>query len=232
MAVDVIPPRFTWPRRLYELNKHFSTDDLANFRNWSTVTEALYTANSPAALSELSILQSSNDWDRWRLIDQAPINGTLIHQAFSLWQWESFTGKRIDELDTIAEFGAGYGEMAKLCFALGFTGQYRIFDFPELIRLQRSFIGDNDQIVYCDDVDQWDTQCDLFIAICSLSEAPVELRSRFLSAQCSNLIRYQDWFDGVDNSIYFAEFANTLHHHRIQRCEHFTPHWYLVSEAN
>lgn len=231
--VEIIPPLFTWDRRRYELRKRLLADQIDDFKTWPTVNESLYTADSPAAMAELKILKASGDWDRWRIIEDQPTNGTLIHQAYSLWQWETFTGRHVEDLASIAEFGAGYGEMAKLCFDLGFTGTYYIFDFPELIQLQKSFIGLNHQIVYCDDIERWQGKhTDLFIAICSLSEAPVKLRNQFLSASQSNLIRFQDWFDNVDNSWYFQAFATRLQSYKVFRCEHFTPHWYLISEAN
>lgn len=230
--VETIPPPFTWERRRYELRNNLANSRIEEFKKWPTVNESLYTADSPAALDELAQLKS-NDWDRWRIIDTTPRNGTLIHQAYSLWQWETFTGRRVEDLASIAEFGAGYGEMAKLCFDLGFAGTYYIFDFPELVQLQRWFIGPNDRIIYCSDVEQWQGKpADLFIAICSLSEAPVSLRNQILSADQSHLIRYQDWFTEVDNTVYFADFAAGLQSCEIFQCIHYTPHWYLVSEAN
>jgi len=233
----VVPAPFTWDRYRYELRKSIESSDIKEFKTWPTVNACIYTRDSPSAIDEIKQLKASDEWHRWRKIDVIPVNGTLVHQAYSLWKWETFTGRRVEDLTGIAEFGAGYGEMANLCFSLGFDGTYYIYDFPELIEIQRYYIGDDSRVVYCNNADDWKGgDADLLIALCSLSEAPIALRDKFLRSHQSHLVRYQDYFHDIDNTRYFSEFAQDLfaqdlNKQIIFRCEHYTPHWYLLSEA-
>ena len=229
---ETIPEPWTWERHRYEFRKNIAAGPIVNFMEWSTTNATIRTGDSPSVLNELEQLRASPEWERWRLAEQVPINGTLVHQVYSLWQWEKFTGQRIHELSSIAEFGAGYGEMANLCFSLGFQGTYYIFDFPELIEIQKTYIVKQDSVVYCDNADEWQGKAaDLMIGICSLSEAPFAVRDKILSPEQGHLIRFQDHFFDMDSRQYFDDYSKKMNDYSIYQCEHYTPHWYLLSKA-
>eukprot|EP00434_Breviolum_minutum_P017847 symbB.v1.2.015751.t1/scaffold1123.1/size136624/16 len=46
----------------------------------------------------------------------------------------------LEAINQIVEFGAGSGEMAALCFHLGFNGRYMIYDLPQMILSQRFWL--------------------------------------------------------------------------------------------
>ena len=153
-------------------------------------------------------------------------SGNLVHHAYHLSQFEEHSGKSIAEFKTIVEFGGGYGSTCRLAHRLGFSGSYFIFDLPEFSALQRFYLQMNGidatdashngqahvAAVAClsslDDLASIlkTRTIDLFIANWSLSETPLELRSRFLplvSGARSFLIGYQDSFGEVDNRQFF-----------------------------
>jgi hypothetical protein len=116
----------------------------------------------------------------------------LIHQAYHLTQWEQATGKRIEHLNTIVEFGAGYGAMALLCRRLGFEGQYIIYDLPEFSLLQEYYLSQFGMI----DKMEWNPaekpkDADLFMALYSISEVPFEDRPGLMVKADSYLFLYR-----------------------------------------
>lgn len=161
--------------------------------------------------------------------DYPQSSGNLIHQAYNLNQFEECSGKSVEEFETIVEFGGGYGSTCRLIHKLGFNGRYFIFDLPELSALQRFYLKLNGVRVDCEganETTQGGVVClssldelaaslkgraiDLFIANWSLSETPLELRTRFLPLVANArafLFGYQDSFGGVDNRQFFADWS-------------------------
>ncbi len=160
------------------------------------------------------------DLNRWQYAIQVPhfgpddyLSGTrysmnLIHQAYHLAQWESATGKRIEQLDTIVEFGGGYGAMALLCKRMGFDGKYVIYDLPEFSLLQEYYLS---QFGMLDKV-EWNPKdkpkdIDLFMALYSLSEVEPSERSGFIQPYAKSFLclysgqweqwNNVDWFKNV-----------------------------------
>lgn len=154
-------------------------------------------------------------------------SGNLVHHAYHLSQFEAHSGKSIEDFKTIVEFGGGYGSTCRLAHRLGFRGNYFIFDLPEFSALQRFYLQMNginvpdtnhnghatEAVVCLSSLDELSsvlkTQAiDLFIAKWSLSETPLELRSRVLplvSGARAFLIGYQDQYGEVDNRQFFAD---------------------------
>ncbi len=160
-------------------------------------------------------------------------SGNLLHHAYHLMRFEEFTGTDVAQLDLIVEFGGGYGSMCRLIHQLGFKGRYIIYDLPEFTALQRYFLQclrlpiqttSNSPLAngihLISDFDQLktilaptpQTTASAVIGTWSLSEAPFELRDRFLDLVAEFnyfLIAFQDRFFNADNHAYFAQFANT-----------------------
>lgn len=128
----------------------------------------------------------------------------LIHQAYHIQQWEQTTGKRINQLDTIVEFGGGYGAMALLCHRLGFDGKYVIYDLPEFSLLQEYYLsqfGLLDKVVW--NPKRKPKDVDLFMALYSLSEVEPELRGELITKAKSYLFLYSGQWEKWDNVDYF-----------------------------
>lgn len=142
--------------------------------------------------------------DRFGLLS---FSSNMINQAYHIALWENTTGKRIEQLDTIIEFGGGYGAMALLCWRLGFRGKYIIYDFPEFSLLQEWFLSQEgvENVSWPKGVKGGD----LLIALYSLSETPLRERGQFLSRAMvdSYLLLYSPTWEEYDNEAYFKQFA-------------------------
>src|SRR5262249_22819530 len=67
-------------------------------------------------------------------------SGNTIHQTYHLCRFSDATQASLEEVAFAFEFGGGYGIFCRLLFALGFKGQYVIFDLPHFSALQRFYL--------------------------------------------------------------------------------------------
>ncbi len=234
---DEAPPRHTWERHRWEFRRHVQRDDIAGFLNWSTVTATMFAGETPFIRSELEALRAQPDWESvWRPaiedsgVGRAPrmsgepsTNANMVHQAFHLMMWNKATLREVEDLETITEFGGGYGAMALVASRLGFRGTYRIVDFPELCLLQMHYLSQHElgcgveflpseiALLSCD---LWGV--DLFVACYSVSEVSMPERGACLDVKArSYLLAMQDRWDDVDNLEWVREFA----------CQHDNLRW-------
>lgn len=140
------------------------------------------------------------------LHDSPELSMNLIHQAYHIQQWEQATGQRINTLDTIVEFGGGYGAMCLLCHRLGFGGKYIIYDLPEFSLLQEYYLSQFGLLANV----TWNPvkkpkPVDLFMALYSLSEVEPGLREEKLVRAESYLYLYSGQWEAWDNVEYFQE---------------------------
>jgi hypothetical protein len=217
-------PRNSWERHRYELRRHAEKDDPTDFLNWSTMTATMFVGEAEFIRDEYDVLRGSDERQRWmdaiidpcfgnpqRLSYHPMTTGSMVHQAYHLCQWEQATGRRVENLSRIVEFGAGYGAMAVICRHLGFDGDYVILDLPEMSVLQEFYlsnVGVTDAAIcpILDGVTHYEPgYCDLLVACWSLSETNTEQRELFLESvnPMSWLIAYQPQWDGLDNVEYF-----------------------------
>ena len=164
-------------------------------------------------------------------------SANLIYHAYHLCRFEEVTGRSLASMRTIVEFGGGYGRLCQLVHDLGFSGTYVIFDLPEVAVLQRFYLThvglpviearggalpDRGVVTV---VDLADLQACLrapargeaaFVAIGSLSEAPLALRDALftdVAALDAFLFFYASQHDGIDNHAYFARWRAALPDH-------------------
>jgi hypothetical protein len=164
--------------------------------------------------------------DRYRQVIaelSSPLRENCIEQAWHLWQWESHDTQPhcISGLDTIVEFGGGYGQMCWLVRKLGFKGDYCIVDLPEFKLLQRWWLGT--QGMETDDGASIHNP-DLFIGCYSVSEIPPKDRRAALGDALSYLLAYSGKFDRWNNEAWFRKWG--------KGCSIFPfedrPDWYLI----
>jgi hypothetical protein len=157
-------------------------------------------------------------------------SGTLIHHTYHLHRFESVTGRSINDLTHIVEFGGGYGSMARLVARLGFRGHYHIHDLPEFSALQRFYlrmvqseidaaeIADSlGRITFSSRREDASPVSDrqggtLFLATWSLGETPISLREEWRSTLARFsffLIGFRTRFEDIDNLAWFRELATT-----------------------
>lgn len=243
---DTKPPHWSYWR--YDLWRRAQEDDSYNFMRWPCIYHTMLVEHWWPTVMDAEV-----DYV-WRQLnpeaifsDTNPPNGhNLIHQAYHILRWQEATGLRIADMQSIYEFGGGYGAMALVCNRLGFKGKYYIYDLPEFSLLQRWYLGecgvenvewvDNEQYPLGD----VSMDVDLMIACYSLSETDFEQRSFVLTEvlASSYLFLYSNVFEQFDNATYFQnpgkgkdfEF-NPLRYETInwrhERIEHLPPEsWY------
>lgn len=162
------------------------------------------------------------------------VSATLTHQLYHVHQWEKITGKRIDKLDTIVEFGAGYGALPLLVHRLGFKGTYYIIDLPEFSLLQQYYLSNTGEVVNVEWVKPYNSphRPDLLIALYSLSEVDYDFRDTTLNNinAKSHLLLYSNRFADYDNVAYFDGYTKRIGGNwKTWKIEHMPPEsWYSV----
>lgn len=221
-----------WPERRVELRNKVITEDITGFISWPLIQSVMWVgAQKPLTGDEWVFIR--NHWpDTWRDILYTPdicgdkydtthhgINANSIHTAYHLALFEDTIGKNVSDVNSIMEFGGGFGNMARIVRQAGFKGDYYLYDFPEFLLLQEYYLDRagalNYPTIFCHDDRSVPQGSSLMIATNSLSEAPVIVRDWF----CQNfywehlLIHAAFTWDGVDNLHYFSttfEFVEML----------------------
>lgn len=234
-----------WVAFREEVRRNFAAYDPRSFLRWPLIQHTMCVTNSGAVIHELFALRFSAKWPLFRrAVVESPTgnpirflyhpesSGNLLHHCYHVMRFEEVTGADITNLDTVVEFGGGYGSMCRLFHRLGFKGRYLIYDLPEFSALQRYFLKnlglpvrdgtddctENGIYLFTDltllqqALKQRPAQgASAFVATWSLSESPAELRDRFLpvvEAFDYFLIAFQDRFYEMDNNEYFARFEH------------------------
>jgi hypothetical protein len=231
-----------WKRFAAKLRLYIRWFDPRNFLEWGVITSTMFLKN--AQKDCLAEMQKSAAWPVWETaikedefgkpaIDPAAkTSGTLVAHAYHLYRMRESTEIDYKNLETIVEFGGGYGSMCRLVRKLGFVGNYIIYDLPEFSALQKFYLrgigsdaadmknfsgirGGNILLSDEEDVKKvLAAESDgkkLFIATWSISESPVEQREIFfeiINGFDYFLFGYQDKFDGIDNIGYFKDLRN------------------------
>jgi len=219
-----VPPHWDyWRADMREnlFNKHPST-----FCEWPVIRHTMLMDHLPIDKSaeivkhDLQRYAYSISEPKWLLSggDGYGINNmysrTMIEQCAHIAMWELHTGKRVETINHIVEFGGGFGAMALLVHRLGFTGKYVIFDFPEMTYLQEWWLEENGVtgIEFISDISDYHADTDLVIAIDSISESPMELRDTFLANvnMQSLVLRYSRQWENYYNHEYFQNLIETM----------------------
>ena len=231
-----------WLSNVNRLGELVFNEDPREFLRWDIILKTMYITCADYTKPELKYLRGHPDWNtRWRdAVKESHVghpvpywrypdsSENLIHHAYHIAQFEDRTGRRIDGMDFILEFGAGYGSMCRLIHKLGFRGRYVAFDLPAFSALQKFFLKSMSLTVHPPDrfreeasgiacvsdisqlsaliSGQGDMSESMFVATWSISETPVGLRDSILpllSSFKAFLIAYQAQFREVDNIAFF-----------------------------
>ena len=126
------------------------------------------------------------------------------------YKYNFLTGKNILDYKHIVELGGGVGDFAKFVINLGYKGSYTIIDLPELFKVQKFNLNGYD-VNYTSKpvINNFDSEDVLFISTWALSECPLGWRKEILDALKPKnwLITYQRNFEGVNNEVYFKNWA-------------------------
>jgi hypothetical protein len=157
-------------------------------------------------------------------------SGNLIHHMYSLINFLNFFKLNFSDISgEVFEFGGGYGSFCRLFYNLGFSGNYTIFDQPEFSVLQEFYLNSifNEIPITLKEDSRYkksiillsnhndlihlfsgNKKLDIFIALWSLSECPIDFRSEILNDTCKPdyfVFGYQDKFGEIDNKKYFED---------------------------
>lgn len=153
------------------------------------------------------------------------LSRNMVHQVYHIMRWEQVTGQRIDELESIVEFGGGFGALALAIHRLGFHGTYYMIEVPEYALLQQFYF----EKVGISVIHNPDTVklVDLFIACHSISELPFEQRNDILCKYpaTSYLFAYNSHFEHYDNLWYFQLPWLDVDHWKFEKIAHLES-WY------
>lgn len=145
-------------------------------------------------------------------------DGTTLSHAYHLAQLKERLGKEVTDVDLIVDFGGGFGSMCALTHAMGFTGKYIIFDWPEFLLLQEFYLKlqgvDTTNIKFVSTFPDLRKEVGdkrgLLIATWSISETGENFRNEFFKNINPEyyIIGYQQSVAEVDNHEYFRKFAD------------------------
>lgn len=148
-----------WDDIRNDIIAHVQNNDVDTWWDW--IKGGMWSGPFGYNSLRLPPLQASPEWkSRWLpvLYDGLPssvhlqgASSTAIGHAARLLRFEQITKSRIENYDFIFEYGAGYGSLARIITQLGFKGEYVIHDLPELMALQRMYLGErNIPVTYTD----------------------------------------------------------------------------------
>ena len=212
-----------WGLAQKEIRGLVFTHNPNEFLRWPKIATTMYAGGDYVEREYLEMV-SADSWQQWLRAVKAPkfggwrhdnfsrlgTNSNLIHQAFHLFVWQRVSGQSIKDLNKIVEFGGGYGAMCNITRNLGFSGEYVIFDLPEMLLLQQFYlenIGASNNVSFVSD--GYPHEIDLFIANFSISEVPED--KRIIPYAKNYLISYQAVFESANNEKWFADFADSRH---------------------
>lgn len=213
-------------------------DDPRELLTWPVVRDTMLVAGErhPYLAAELAVLRQDPEWDtRWApAVIEDPVgqpppmpglpgsSGNRVHHGYQFRHLERTTGLAAQDLTGIVEFGCGYGAMCAVAHRLGFSGTYTAYDLPEWTALQRWYLGeiglDGPGVRLLSQEQELQAAVaaagpgDLFVAMWSLSETPLDLRARLLPGGEGFggwFFGYQARFEGIDNEAWFAEFTRS-----------------------
>ena len=254
----------SWKMMIEEFKKNILTNDINNFLQWDIVKLTITSANSTLVDTEFSELKNDASFEnKWKLLLQENNLGNpekywgnikygvnKIHQTYHLMRYEKISPGELNKLSLAVEFGGGYGNMAQLFHRINPSQKYFIFDFPEMLALQKFYLNSieiptafennnnnnyatlfSDPVLLESAVKEVDGK-KLFIATWSFSESPTALRKLF-SSMLSNfdcfIIAFQKEFDDVTNLEYFTEWIKQFDGvaWELKEIPHFKNSYYL-----
>lgn len=281
MRVRQIPPPVNedpeagvsdWMKNCYRLRELILLGNPEKFLRWDVLLHTMVVTHPHYMAIELNYLQSLPEWDtRWKSAVVEPqmgwpipfpaypeSSGNILHQAYHLAKFEECTGLRIDQMESIFEFGGGYGCLCHLCHNLGFQGKYVIFDLPIFSALQTFYLQalgydlhpsvtgfkNAYEGIYCmSSLDELvevmpagrDIDPALLIGTWSLSEVPLPLRNKILSQIelfHALLIAFQDVFEKRDNLKYFQNWQEATPGFKFETwpIKHLPGNFYLMGK--
>lgn len=202
--------RFTWEFKQRAFAQHIIQGDgnLDEFLGWSSSAESLHTGFTEAAKRELELVprkmwQYGTDPDIGTP-SKSPVgmSGTYIRQLF--------VANKIGHANSIFEFGGGYGALAVVLNRwYAYTPRHYVYDFP-VMHLLRDWYLSKLGIGTASITKPIELDVEVFVSVCALDEAPLELRETILDLVTAEryVFVFTNSFDGYENFEFFNEWAS------------------------
>ena len=210
---------------------------LENFLKIGFLQKIFFVHNRLFVLYELLDLKKKH-WNFYRpLLKESPVgnpvryflypnsSGNTINHVYHLSIIQGYLGIKLKNINSVFEFGGGYGCMARIFYRLNKKIRYDIFDTPIVSLIQYYYLKSLKLNVgykknqfrllnnHKDLINMKDRKSNLFIANWSLSEVPISFRKKFLhTIKCHEffLISFQAYFENIDNLKYFKNVSKLL----------------------
>jgi len=152
-------------------------------------------------------------------------SGNTINHVYHLSIIKDYFNIKLKTINSVFEFGGGYGCMARIFYRLNKKIKYDIFDTPIVNLIQYYYLKSLKLNVgyeknqfrllnnHKDLVKMKNRKSSLFIANWSLSEVPISFRKKFLHTIKYHeffLISFQACFENIDNLKYFKNMSKLL----------------------
>jgi hypothetical protein len=184
-------PRFSWEFRQRDLAGKIMSHDMGKFLSWPVIRSSMHAGYTPLAAKERDSLPK----ELIRLtvdpkvggsdVPKSPegASGSFIRQVFVLDAFEKNL-TLLSSLDSILEFGGGYGASDVVLRRMGFSGSHYVYDFPILHLVREWYLAQNLGPIDFHTVSLFDIpdklEVDAFISVCAIDESPLELRNKFM----------------------------------------------------
>ena len=157
------------------------------------------------ALIDRGVGMNQQDYEYFRMFSDLPTTMNRI-QAMSHFIINGWTPEKLRGINKIVELGGGIGDMCDIAYKLGFEGEYKIYDFPEVNQLQEYYMGElgNDKAKFTSDINDL-SDADLVIGTWSFTEMPLDLREKIMmkiGGSKNWLIAYSNQIFSLDNDAY------------------------------
>ena len=228
-----------WRETCESLRDCATSGDPMFFMRWPPIKATMINGTTPFTAQAFRALRYDPGWSTiWKAAITHPLYGhgpifipyprtfgnTVIHAA-NLRHFRATTGRSLLDSPFIAEFGGGYGSMARLATKLHPAGRYAIFDLPPVLELQRYYLtlhgvtadnGDTARVFLTSALDAIRDRLvegSSLMSTWALSEMPLPLREQIVALlddpRCHGaLFAYQNRFEGIDNAAWFATLAD------------------------
>jgi hypothetical protein len=189
---------------------------LEKFLTWPITREFLYAAYNVIGESDRALLPKAyhhltTDWPYPRPPGAKSPEGassTYIKQALAAWLATSDMIGSWANVNSVYEVGGGYGAMAVVLRAFGFSGSHTVLDLPAL-HLVREWYLSSPEIETVSVLEPEQTDSHVLIALHSLDELGPDTRLSILDVATAEFYVFgiTKSFNGIDNSTWFREWC-------------------------
>lgn len=173
-------PTEAWGKFLNKIEHNILSEDIKNFKNWWAIKQTMAAGNPNIGFTKSHLIELKKH-QKWPILEKI-LNKEFTTNAVNHTYYLLPLINKINTFNNIFEFGGGFGNMCRINHELGFNGEYIIFDFPELLTIQKHYLSDyNFNVKFTCSYNDIDTEGDLFISTHALEESPRATIDKILS---------------------------------------------------